>query len=321
MECVLPRLQGILFEALRRFVDCALEREAGFVLLTGRLCDASACSIRTRFFLMEQMSRLSAAGIACYIEDDGAGFLFERFPLLRPLDEVLGTFPLLREAIAVSPETLQGRGFEESGPHGAWWVSLKADGTFEREFMELDALRLRVCEQDVSAESRESLPVLLADLKERLRLEANGRPTLLRLTLKGRPDGGEERDEWKWTDLVELFNAGEDLKKNFVILDDTEKENEAEEAEFFSNEEFFREGEDCGAEDDFISDFRFEVSSFMSQIDSRLALFDVLKERGLLKCVLANGAAASFLEELSEADMGGIMRDACARLTGEAWRA
>ncbi|MDR3265478.1 MAG: hypothetical protein LBT15_05655 [Synergistaceae bacterium] len=345
MELVLPRMRDILFEALRRLVDCALAREAGFVLLTGALLtekfsDASACSLRTRFFLIEQMSRLSAAGIACYVEDGGAGFLFERLPLLRPLDEVLETFPLMREAISVSPGTLQGRGMEETGPHGAWWVSLRADGTFEREFLELDALRLRECEQDVSAENRESLPVLLADLKERLRLEADGRSTLLRLKLRGRIDGGS--DEWK-RDLMDLLNAGEDRKKNFVILDYIEGERAEETALFsdaesflngesFLNREIFREEENLNnlnfkeenfqennfsGEDDLISDFRLEVSSFTSRIDSRLALFDVLKERDLLKRVLADGAAASFLEEISETDMDDIMKDACARLTEE----
>jgi hypothetical protein len=309
---VLSRLRDIPFEALRRLVDCALERRVDCVLLAGRICDAAMSSITTRFFLIEQIDRLAAAGIVCYVGEGEADFLF-RENAVHPLVEFFDAFPACREGATVSTGTLQGRSMDEAGPRGAWLVSLKRDGTFEREFLELDALRLQVCEEDIDDESAPPLSVRWTGLKERLRLEANGRSVLVRLRLKRKAGSDLLYEDDRCINLMQTLNAGEELKKNFVVIDYIDYENLDidQEKGYPSGDENF-----CG-EDDLVSDFRQEIAAFTSRIDSRVALFDVLKERGLLKRILADTPAAGLLEEITETDMDEILKDACAGLAGE----
>jgi hypothetical protein len=340
LEDVLFRLRDIPWEALGRLVDYAIAEKVDFAVLSGVLHDPSLCSVRTRFLLLEQFDRLAGAQISCYVEEQERVFLFGAgetekpeeatkidrpcFSFVRPIDELPAAFPVLstalKEELASSPGPLQGRGLNEAGPHGAWRVTLKGDGTLERQFVELDALRLETWEEKIDFETEDAAAAFLVSLKERFR--ALGRPLALRLKIVGKfpPDRelAEEKEGEsslknveKW---IKFFNEDEALKKNFVILDwidwtETELSKEA----ISSADGDLPEG----GSDDLLSDFRGEISFFTSKIDSRLALYDVLKEKGLLKRVLADEGTAPLLEEMTEADMDKILRNACGRLSRE----
>jgi hypothetical protein len=70
------------------------------------------------------------------------------------------------------------------------------------------------------------------------------------------------------------------------------------------------------------ADFFQEISSFQGQADIRLALFDVLKEQGLLEdnSALPPETASflsAFLSALTESDVGAILRDVCSLFSDE----
>lgn len=59
-------LRGASFSAFRNAVDCALRNEADFVLISGDVYDGEDRSVRAQLFFIEQLKRLSEAGIASF---------------------------------------------------------------------------------------------------------------------------------------------------------------------------------------------------------------------------------------------------------------
>ncbi|WP_290816807.1 exonuclease SbcCD subunit D [Halovivax sp.] len=55
------------YEAFRRVIGVALEREVDLVVLAGDLYDREARSVRATDFLIEQFDRLADAGVPCYV--------------------------------------------------------------------------------------------------------------------------------------------------------------------------------------------------------------------------------------------------------------
>lgn len=59
-------LRAASFSAFRNAVDCALRNEADFVLISGDVYDGEDRSVRAQLFFLEQLKRLSDAGIASF---------------------------------------------------------------------------------------------------------------------------------------------------------------------------------------------------------------------------------------------------------------
>jgi hypothetical protein len=309
------RARAVAYEATRRLVDCALSRGVDFVILRGELFDAG-CGAKALLFLAEQTRRLLSAGIACYILNESAVIDPRwRFPAgLKwfSQDDVkeatiecnFREFPLT-ELLEPAPPPLQGLSLNESGPGGAWLVCMPDGGAPTREFIELDALRWESCEMDVtSIETEEDLAVSWRATREGFRgLEAAvDRPVLLRLRLTGVMKDrsvfyGQNvaRDSGM---LMNKLNAEEETRKNFVLIDS------------LSDETVQPERRDLSPSDVFETDFWEEITFFKSGIDLRFGLFETLKERGILKRVLASDAAP-LLENITEADVESLLKESC----------
>lgn len=59
-------LRAASFSAFRNAVDCALRNEADFVLISGDVYDGEDRSVRAQLFFLEQLKRLSDAGISSF---------------------------------------------------------------------------------------------------------------------------------------------------------------------------------------------------------------------------------------------------------------
>ena len=59
-------MRAASFSAFRNAVDCALRNEADFVLISGDVYDGEDRSVRAQLFFLEQLKRLSDAGIASF---------------------------------------------------------------------------------------------------------------------------------------------------------------------------------------------------------------------------------------------------------------
>ena len=341
-DALAPRARDIAYEATRRLVDCALSRGVDFVLLRGELYDAH-CGPEAFLFLAEQTTRLSDGGIACYILNEGAPLGAEwlaEFPSgvkwlrgAEPEDAGIAIcanreFSLLLAPFLESvPPSPQGFSHNEGGPRGAWLVflpSLPNGGEPEREFIELDTLRWEICEMDVtSIETEKNLAVSWRTLKEGFRVrEPARRHVLLHLKLTGVVKDrsifyGEDfvRDPGV---LMKKLNSDEGTKENFVLVDSLSDDTispslilspAADEPVAGENNASAREGSLRGA-CPLEADFWGEVAFFKSGMDLQVGLFDVLKERGILKHILATDAAP-LLENMTEADMESLLREAC----------
>ena len=330
---LVPRARDVAYEATRRLVDCALSRGVDFVLLKGELFDAH-CGAKALLFLIEQTTRLSNAGIVSYI-------LNERLPLdVRWLAEFPASVKWLerKEASIVcgarelplisllepAPLPLQGLGSDENGPRGAWLVSLPDDGEPLREFIELNALRFEHCEMDVtSIETEDDLAASWRAVKGgfRERESMRDRPVLLHLKLTGVMKErflfyGENfmRDSGA---LMKKLNADESARKNFVLVDSLEDDTISQARQPLSSIDTRETGEK-GA-NSLESDFWGEMAFFKSGIDLLVGLFDALKERGVLKHILATDAAP-LLENITEADVGSLLKETCDMATYELFR-
>jgi hypothetical protein len=127
---------------------------------------------------------------------------------------------------------------------------------------------------------------------------------LVQLTLRGKPgrsgfwgEGGEGSIVCDSAAFVRDLNAGEPMDGAFVLVHSLGDEKTSPEEE----EKNVQESRP------FESDFLEEVSFFKSQIDIRLALFEVLKERGVWEQLLKT-KVASLLEELTEAEVQSLLR-------------
>ena len=316
------RARDVAYETTRRLVDCALSRAVDFVFLRGEICDAH-CGAKPLLFLMEQTMRLSKAGIPCYFLNEGtaldagwpAGFPAGAKWLHNVDANILSSNLLFSPASLPVPPPLQGLSHNESGPKGAWLVTLPdssnspKSGEFEREFIALDALRWEHCEMDVtSVETEKDLTITWRAVKDGFREREKspaGRPVLLHLKLTGVMKErsvfyGESFVRAPGT-LMKKLNADEITKKNFVLVDslsdDTSPLPAAKEAS----------AKGANAPE---GDFEKEAAFFKSGMDLRVGLFDVLKERGVLKHLLASDAAA-LLENMTEAEVESILKESC----------
>ena len=316
-----PRAGDVAYEATRRLIDCALSRGVEAVFLRGELCDARS-GAKALLFLIEQTSRLSSAGIACHILNEGAAFdarwLAGFPPNVKWLQEAASMEAKLQEAalieaalIEATPmeamlRPLQGLNHDESGPHGAWLISLP-DGVRkepEREFIELDALRWERCEMDVTRiETEEDLVASWKAVKdgfrERERESVKDRPTLLHLKLTGAMSVpsvfyGEEFTRGPGN-LMKKLNAEESARKNFILINSL-------------SDETLSQSLSLAGADAYEADFWGEMTFFKSGIDLRVGLFEALKERGILKRLLATDAASA-LENITEADVESLLKE------------
>ena len=60
-------LRKATFEAFRNAVDCAIRNEADCFLVSGDIYDGEDRSLRAQIFFLEQLKRLSDAGISSFI--------------------------------------------------------------------------------------------------------------------------------------------------------------------------------------------------------------------------------------------------------------
>lgn len=59
-------LRGATFSAFKNAVDCALRNQADFFLISGDVYDGEDRSVRAQLFFLEQLKRLSDAGIPSF---------------------------------------------------------------------------------------------------------------------------------------------------------------------------------------------------------------------------------------------------------------
>ncbi|MCL2009201.1 MAG: hypothetical protein FWG71_01475 [Synergistaceae bacterium] len=306
-----PLARGVAYEAARRLVDCALYRGVDFVLMRGELCDAYS-GPKALLFLAEQTARLSEAGVACYILNEGAAFEAEwlaEFPdgvkwLANPEDPEAAVFTKREFSLPLAPllesvpPPLQGLSHDESGPRGAWLIFLPDKGEPSKEFIELDVLRWESCEMDVtSLETEEALTAFWKTLKDSFRERERERSVLLHLKLTGVMKKrsifyGEDFTRGTET-LMEKLNADEDVRGNFVLVD------------LLSDDAVPPPPSPTDALE---ADFWEEAAFFKSGMDLRVGLLDALKERGMLKRVLASDAAP-LLENMTESDVESLLKD------------
>ena len=310
------RLRNTAFVALRRLIDCALERKVDFVLLAGCLCD-SACGKETPAALMEQLARLSAAGIRCHIlrenvepwmeiafpsNVDWLNKEEENFSIVKDGKGIVLSLPPI---LAVSSKPLQACSPDEDGANGAWLITLCEDGS-EKEFIACDALRWASRKLDVATlGSGEGLASAWEKMREELRAWGDGRPVLAQVELTGRSGWRDFFEGEDFDALIKKLNAGEAEREDFVILDSVADKTFLPDLSHFGNWSFDLEKFPVGRSLE--SDFFQELLSFKSQIDPRLTLFDILKERG----GRAPSEAASFLENLTEASLDFLLQESC----------
>ena len=103
--------------------------------------------------------------------------------------------------------------------------------------------------------------------------------------------------------LMKKLNADEAARKNFVMVDSLEDDTLSPAPNPSSS------GNTKGA-NALEADFWEETAFFRSGIDLRVGLFDALKERSLLKHVLAT-EAAPFLENMTEAGVESLLKESC----------
>ena len=327
-----PRARDIAYEATRRLIDCALSREVNFVLLRGELYDAH-CGAKALLFLAGQATRLSNAGIACCILNEGTPLGAEwrgEFPgnvqwLDRAAEDehiVCGACELpLASLLAPAPPSLQGIGPEESGPGGAWLVSLPGSQNPskneepEREFIELDALRWEHCEMDVTMLEREDdLTVSWRAVKDGFREHRPvRRPILLHLKLTGVMKKrsifyGEDFMRNPGT-LMKKLNSDEFTLENFVLVNSLSDETISAASASPSMEAYANKANAKGANALEDNVWR-EVAAFKAETDLRAGLFDALKERGVLIHILSTDAA-SLLENMTETDAKSLLKESC----------
>ena len=316
-DALATRARAVAYEATQRLVDCALSRDVDFVLLRGELCDVH-CGPKALLFLTEQTMRLSKAGIACYILNEGSALDAEwlaEFPngvkwlhgdegnagIVTCANRKLPLAPILE----IIPPQLQGLGMDENGPKGAWLVSLSGDGEPKKEFIELSVLCWEHCEMDVtSIDTEEDLAVSWRNMKNDLReREPAGRPILLHLKLTGvvkEPSIFYGEDFVRNPEvLIKKLNAGENTQGNFVLVNSISDETSPPSSSMSAAEIGTLE-----------ADFWEEAALFKSGIDLRTGLFDILKERGILNHIIATDAA-SLLKSMTEADVELILREGC----------
>ena len=310
------RARDVAYEATRRLMDCALSREVDFILLRGELFDAD-CGAGAVIFLAEQAARLSDAGIACGILNEGArldpgwsgGFPPNVSWLDPAMEEKVMTCRtgglLLTPFLEFMPPPLQGLA-PQSAPGGAWLVSVLEGKEPEKEFIELDALRWEHCELDVTAlETEEDLAAAWKSVKDGYRERGPvERPILLHLKLTGvmKERGifyGENSIRAPGA-LMKKLNAGGSAGVNCILVNSLEDDTSP----------LAQPPSSSAAAGGIESDFWGELSSFKSGIDLRVGLFDALKERGVLKRVLASGAAP-LLENMTEADVEPLLKESC----------
>lgn len=112
---------------------------------------------------------------------------------------------LNRRPHIVYPGNIQGRSIRETGPRGCYLITVGDDKDVKEEFCPLDAVRwfakeVRIEELDTA----DQLEGALADAVDRVRDEAQGRPSICRLTLVGRgPLYGELNREGAVQELLE----------------------------------------------------------------------------------------------------------------------
>ena len=337
-----PRARDAAYETTRRLVDCALSRDVDFVLLRGELCDA-CCGAKALLFLTEQTARLSYAGVPCYILNEGAPIdarWLAGFPAgvkcLNPKVDAntitcrTRSFPLaslLESALKGAKLTpLQALGPDENRPGGAWLVflpDLPDSGEPEVEFIELDVLRWEGCEMDIThVETDEDLAASWKTVKDDFR--GRGRPVLLHLRLCGvMKDRALFYGESPMCDpgvLMKKLNADEINRKNFVLVDSISDDALSPEpcSEKAANPKGAKargrganaRGTNANGANALEAEFWEEINFFRSGIDLRVGLFETLKERGILKRLLATDAA-QFLENMTEADMASLLKESC----------
>ena len=317
-----PRAKDAAYEAMRRLVSCALSRGVDFVLLRGELCDA-LCGPGALLFLTEQTTRLSAAGIGCYILNEGEAIdsaWLSRFPeRVKWLDRSaeLPSTPLpLTTLLESMPPDLQMLGPgepDENGQGGAWLVSLSEDKEPEREFIELGALRWERCELDVTPiETDKDLMAAWKAVKDDFReREREPGPVLLSLKLTGvmkKPDLFYGEDYARHAGFLMKKLNGDELaritRQNFILVDSLFDDTSLPALP----EPVPADSPSHTPEKTVERDFWEEMAFFKAGMDLRIGLFEALKDRGVLKRVLA-ADAAPFLEDITEADVESLLEE------------
>lgn len=124
----------------------------------------------------------------------------------------------------VYPGNPQGRSIRETGPKGAYRVSVSDGGRIELAFLELSDVRWSVCDIPVAEEDGEqSLKDKLLEAAELARGEAEGRPSVLRLRLTG---GGpllerllRDREVEEWTAELRDWLGSPDEREDWVWVE------------------------------------------------------------------------------------------------------
>lgn len=119
------------------------------------------------------------------------------------------------------PGTTQGRSAREVGPHGCYLVELESSGRASNAFVEVDGVRW--WNESVDIEGLASLDDLLESMRsrmERLRIDAAGRPSLVRFCLTGHGRVHRIlRREDALADILEELRKGERDREDFVWVD------------------------------------------------------------------------------------------------------
>lgn len=183
-----------------------------------------------------------------------------------------------RDPLVVYPGNIQGRNIREGGKKGAFMVTMiLEDGRAEgrEEFVPCDTVRWRSEKLSIEGMDRdEQFFQALEELKEGVRSEGDGRPTLLRLTVTGRgktyyllrrpgflkgPGG-----------LLETVNEGEECRADFVFIEDVVEA---------SAPPLDLDTLAGGAH--FTGDFLREAKAFKEGGDLRRGLREILRHRGV----------------------------------------
>lgn len=185
---------------------------------------------------------------------------------------------LSRDPLALYPGNIQGRNIREDGKKGVFMVTMiLEDGRAEgrEEFVPCDTVRWRSEKLSIEGMDRdEQFFQALKELKEQIRAEGEGLPTLLRLTVTGRgktyyllrrpgfikgPGG-----------LMETINEGEESRPDFVFIEDV-VEAAAPPLDLDS----------LAGGAHFTGDFLREARNFKERGDLREGLRDILRQRGI----------------------------------------
>lgn len=208
---------------------------------------------------------------------------------------------LCEDPLMVYPGNIQGRTIRESGKKGVFYVTmtLPDEKTASRgtvEFVPCDVVRWRSEELSIEGFDRdEDFFTALDDLRDDVRREGGGRPTLLRVLLTGRgrlyrlfqrpgflsgPHG-----------VKEAFNDEEEGKSDFVHIEEI-LEKTAPPLDL----------DTLAAGDHFTGDFLKEVRSFLDGGELQKKLFAILDEKGILAKIPAREVLPR-IEALTEEDI------------------